>query len=136
MYENGKGVSKDYETAVKWYKLAAEQGSPNAQYNLGLMYHNGKGVTQNDKTAARWYKLSARQGLPLAQGNLGGHYAFGTGISKNFVEAYKWGTIADTNGNKNGAKVKEFVAKQMTPAQIAEAQKLARECMKNNYKGC
>ena len=46
------------------------------------------------------------------------------------------GTIADANGNKYGAKVKKFVAEQMTPTQIAEAQKLAREYFRREYKGC
>ena len=31
---------------------------------------------------------------------------------------------------------KHSVTKQMTPAQIAEAQKLARECVRKNYRGC
>ena len=38
MYEKGKGVPRNYKTAVKWHRLAAEQGLAPAQYNLGLMY--------------------------------------------------------------------------------------------------
>ena len=38
MYDNGDGVPQDYKEAVKWYRLAAEQGDASAQYNLGLMY--------------------------------------------------------------------------------------------------
>jgi uncharacterized protein len=41
MYDNGNGVVQDYAEAVKWYRLAAEQGNAQAQYNLGLMYANG-----------------------------------------------------------------------------------------------
>jgi TPR repeat protein len=37
MYLNGMGVLQDYAEAVKWYRLAAEQGNPNAQFNLGRM---------------------------------------------------------------------------------------------------
>ena len=36
MYDNGEGVPQDYAEAVKWYRLAAEQGDARAQYNLGL----------------------------------------------------------------------------------------------------
>ena len=36
MYENGQGVPQDYKTAVKWYRLAAEQGDAGAQFNLGV----------------------------------------------------------------------------------------------------
>jgi len=34
MYFTGAGVPQDYKTAVKWYKLAAEQGYSNAKFNL------------------------------------------------------------------------------------------------------
>jgi uncharacterized protein len=35
--------------------------------------------------------------------------------------------LAAANGDKEGAKSRDALAKLMTPAQIAEAQKLARE---------
>jgi len=54
--------------------LLAEQGSAEAQYNLGLMYANGDGVPQNDEEAVRWYRLAAEQGDANAQFNLGGMY--------------------------------------------------------------
>ena len=38
MYEEGNGVPQDYAKAVKWYRLAADQGYADAQYNLGVMY--------------------------------------------------------------------------------------------------
>ena len=63
-------------------------------------------------------------------------YAFGTGVLKDYVEAYKWGNLAAANGNKKGAKLRDFVEKKMTPTQIETAQRLARECVKNKYKGC
>ena len=44
---NGQGVPQDYEEAIKWYRLAAEQGYASAQYNLGVMYDNGDGVPQD-----------------------------------------------------------------------------------------
>ena len=62
MYDNGEGVPQDYAEAVKWYRLAAEQGDANAQYNLGLMYDNGQGVPQDYAEAVKWYRLAAEQG--------------------------------------------------------------------------
>jgi TPR repeat protein len=136
MYEKGQGVPQDYKSAVKWYRLAAEQGHADAQFNLGVMYANGQGVPQDNKTAVKWYRLAAEQGHALAQGNLGTSYAFGTGVLKDYVRAHMWGSIAATNGNKLGAKLRNFVEKKITPAQIDTAQKLARECVAKNYKGC
>ena len=48
---NGYGVPQDYAEAVKWYRLAAEQGYARAQYNLGVMYDNGRGVLKTSKEA-------------------------------------------------------------------------------------
>ena len=63
-------------------------------------------------------------------------YALGTGVLKDDVYAHMWGIIAANNGNKSGAKLRDIVEKEMTPNQIEEAQRLARECVKKNYKGC
>lgn len=62
MYHNGLGVPQDYNTAVKWYTLAIEQGSALAQNNLGVMYANGQGVPQNAVYAHMWFNLSASTG--------------------------------------------------------------------------
>ena len=53
---------KEYVTAVKLFRVAADQGDSFAQYNLGMMYAYGRGVTQDDKEAVKWYRLSADQG--------------------------------------------------------------------------
>ena len=136
MYHNGWGVPQDYKEAVYWYRLAVEQGYAIAQYNLGLMYEKGKGVPQDDKEAVRLYRLAAEQGYADAQGNLGVMYVFGKGVTKDFVYAHMWGNIALMNGNERGELVRGHVAEKMTSSQIEEAQRLARECVKKNYKGC
>ena len=52
------GVTQDYEQAVYWFLLAAEQGEARAQGNLAYMYHHGLGVPQNDRQARYWQRLS------------------------------------------------------------------------------
>ena len=52
---------------MKWYRLAAEQGSATVQYILGQMYRQGKGPPQDYKTAVKWYRLAAEQGDADAQ---------------------------------------------------------------------
>jgi hypothetical protein len=47
-----------------------------------------------------------------------------------------WLNIAASNGNATGIKNRDIVAMMMTKEYLAEAQKLARECVKKNYKGC
>ena len=128
--------SGDYATALREWKPLAKQGNAVAQYNLGVMYDNGQGVSQDDKTAVKWYKLAAKQGDARAQYNLGLMYALGNGVIQDNVYAHMWWNIAASSGEKNAVKNRDIVAGKMTPAQIAEAQKLARECVRKKYKGC
>ena len=126
----------DFETAFNEFKPFAEQGYANAQFNLGSMYNNGQGVLQDDKEAVKWYTKAAEQGDAKAQYNLGMMYFTGEGVLQDNVYAHMWGNIASSNGNKNGAALRDHVAGNMTPEQIAEAQRLARECVKKSYKDC
>ena len=136
MYDKGYGIIEDDKEAVKWWHLAAEQEHVGAQYNLGVMYENGQGVLQDDKEAAKWYRLAAEQGDVDAQFNLGVMYAKGEGVIQDLVIAHMWSNIAASQGNEKGKKNREILVKQMTASQIEEAQRLARQCVRNNYKGC
>lgn len=69
-YYGRNGVTKDYAQAVRYYRLAADQGSAKAQCNLGFCYANGQGVPQNREEAIRLYRLSAAQGNETAKYNL------------------------------------------------------------------
>jgi TPR repeat protein len=62
MFYQGHGVSQDYVEAEKWYRLAADQGLPKAQYNLGHMRIDDQGPTQDRKQALKWFRLAADQG--------------------------------------------------------------------------
>jgi TPR repeat protein len=99
MYENGHGVPQNYAAAAAWYRKAADQGNALAQLNLGIMYYEGKGVPQNYVQAYLWFNLSAADQL---------------------------GAFEKENRDK-AAKYRDIVAAKLTPAQLAEAQRLARE---------
>ncbi len=62
MYEKGQGVPQNDKTAVKWYRLAAEQGHAGAQFNLGVMYGLGNGVIQDNVFAHLWFNIAASSG--------------------------------------------------------------------------
>ncbi len=66
-YEQGEGVDIDFDEAVYWYQLAANQGHLEAHYNLALMYANGTGVEQNGPQAYHLAKKSAILGYIPAQ---------------------------------------------------------------------
>ena len=99
------------------------------------MYEEGQGVTQNYKKAVEWYRLSAEQGHTLAQHSLGNIYREGKGIKQDYVQAHKWYNIAGANEYEDGPKNRDIIEKQMTPVQIAEAQKEDRAGQGRKHKG-
>jgi TPR repeat protein len=71
-----------------------------------------------------------------AQFFLGGMYEAGQGVAQGNVEAYMWFNLAAITGKKDAVKYRDLAASIMTQQQLAEAQKLAKECLSRNYKGC
>ncbi|MDP6515051.1 MAG: hypothetical protein QF926_00310 [Alphaproteobacteria bacterium] len=88
----------DYETAFRLLRPLAEQGDADAQLSLGFSYATGQGASQDYVQAHKWFALAASR--PSASGKV-------------------FRDIA--------VKHRDLVAARMTPAQIAEAQRLARE---------
>jgi TPR repeat protein len=127
MYDNGQGVPQDYQEAVKWYRRAADQGVARAQSNLALMYDNGQGVPQDDQEAVKWYRRAAEQGNAAAQYNLASMYYAGKGVPKDRVLAHMWANLAASQGGEDAVEKRDAIATFMTPQQLAEAQRLARE---------
>ena len=126
-YADAAYAKGDYATALRLLRPLADQGDAAAQYNLGVMHAKGQGVPQDYTEAAKWYRLAADQGDAPAQSNIGGLYAIGRGVPKNYISAYTWLSLSAAQGNQIAIKRRDIIARHMTPAQIAEAQKLARE---------
>lgn len=89
-YFDGRGVEKNHQLAVKWYRKAAEQGDIKGQCNLGFMYYNGYGIRQDYTKAAEWYRKAAEQGDSDGQYNLGILYEYGQGVEQNAQTAISW----------------------------------------------
>ena len=82
-------------------------------------------------TALRLIRPLAEQGDANAQYNLGVIYDNGLGVPQDRVRAHMWLNLAAMQGRESAATFRDLVARLMTPAQIAEAQKLAREWKPN-----
>ena len=96
------------------------------------MYDNGEGVPQDDAKAVKWYRKAAEQGNADAQFFLGFMYDAGRGVPQDDAQAHMWYNLAASRfppgeNLDRAVKIRDLLAKMMTPAQIAEAQKLARE---------
>lgn len=64
MYARGRGMPQNYEAAVHWLRLAANQDLPAAQFFLGLMYDKGQGVAQDFVLAHAWLNLAVAHAGP------------------------------------------------------------------------
>lgn len=92
--------AKDYTTAAKWLRQAAEQGNAKAQMHLSALYGQGRGgLPLDDAEAMRWAHKSAEQGYPAGEMYLGILYDAGLSTKKNPEEAARWFRKAAMNGH-------------------------------------
>ena len=82
---------------MRWYRRAADQGDADAQVNLGLMYVKGEGVLQDYVQAHKWLNIAASR------------------------------IVKPARGRETVIRIRERIESKMTVAQLAEAQRLARE---------
>jgi len=136
MYQRGKGVAQDNQAAFKWLTLAAEKGEADAKFELGSMYFGGHGVAQDLKTAVKWLTLAAEQRHEQALMLLPYQYIQGRGVTKNNVKAFMWSRIAVAIKGKKDFGNQEYFAKNMTSAEIVQAEAESQKCIKQNLKNC
>jgi TPR repeat protein len=109
-YLGGKGVTEDYDEALKWLRLAAESGHPDAQNVLGLMHLEALDdetvfnlltpvddeaafnlrTPEDSKAAFKWIHLAAKQGHPAAQNTLALMYQVGLGVPRDSKKGLRW----------------------------------------------
>lgn len=86
--------------AAIWFRMAAQQGMPEAQHKLALAYARGDGVVQNLPQARRWWLRAAQQGNTESQYNLGVIYTLGeNGIMRDTHKAAHWWRQAALSGD-------------------------------------
>jgi uncharacterized protein len=124
----------DYAKATRILRPIAEQGDASAQYLLAVIYIDGLDGTSNAAEGMQMARRSAEQGHRVGQYILGRGYHEGRGIVKDYVLAHMWFTLAasqaqtdDGEAGKLPAMLRDRIASKMTPAEIAEAQRLARD---------
>jgi len=133
MYAKGQGLPQDFVQAFNWFGKAADHGNALAQTALGLMYADGQeGMPQDFALAGHWFGKAADQGNAYAQANLSWLYTNGQGVGQDDTQALMWSTLAlaraeDDATRELAASIHDALAAKMTPDQIAEAQRMARE---------
>ncbi|MCG7548045.1 tetratricopeptide repeat protein [Pseudoalteromonas sp. Of7M-16] len=80
----------DTQQALRWYQVAAKNGSRDALNNLGMMYNNGDGVDIDYSRAKSYFEQAVELGSRLSFGNLGSLYELGKGVERDYDKAIYW----------------------------------------------
>ena len=102
LFHSGQEVTQDYREALKWFRLAADQGNARAQNWVGTMYYIGQGVPKDYQEALKWFRFAADQGDAEAQKYVGVIYDNGQGVPRDPQKALKWFRLAADQGDAGG----------------------------------
>ncbi len=94
---------KNYQEALRLFKLASDKKDPEATYRLARMHAQGLGVKQDLKEEKRLLELiknAAETGESVAQFVLGIMYANGHGVIWNDIEPVRWYRLSAEQGNE------------------------------------
>ena len=110
----------------------ADQGDPDAEWQMGILYHDGEAVPKDDALAVRWFELAAAQGYVRAQSTLGAYYWAGRGVPQDLSRAYFWSQLALAQGDEDSKSRLEGLSAQMTQAQVAAARQQAEAWLRSH----
>ena len=84
---NGIGMAKDQQAGAGWLLRAAQRGSAQSAFNVGVMYERGFVVERDSTKAIEWYRKAVDANLPMAKHNLALLLRDGKGAPRNVKEA-------------------------------------------------
>jgi uncharacterized protein len=120
--------TKADQKPIEEVKAKADAGDAESEVELGRRYDKGEGVVKDHAEAAKWYRKAAEQNYVDAQYNLGMCYEEADAGTEDWAEVYKWLSLAAMQGHERAKKFMTVLESQlMTPEQIAQGQKRARE---------
>jgi TPR repeat protein len=125
LYDQGRGVPKDKQEALRWYRRAAMQGDTFSQNALGDNYWEGTGVPKDDREAVWWWQLAADKGFVPAQHSLGKILAGGgQGVPADKPRGYMWLMLSAAQGDEEAGRQGDLLSRQLKPAEVMNAKKL------------
>jgi TPR repeat protein len=101
-FKEGLNGNKNEARALSLFLSAANNGSAEAQFEVGLCYEFSCGAVEDFEDAFRWYLLSANHGNREAECRVGVMYQLGRGVKKDINEAFKWYTLSAGHGFHGG----------------------------------
>lgn len=134
MFKFGYGVPKDIKKSIYWLMESAVQGDPRGQCELGGILLTKNSEYYDSEFGCNWLKQSAEQGYAKAQYMLACMYFIGDGVKQDNSSSYYWSFIAYSQGVNEALSSMEIAKRYMTPAQIAQAQQMARDWISKHQK--
>lgn len=132
-YEKGKlGCGIDHGLSINWYRQAADQGNPEAEYSLSRWYRIGcDGVISRDESiACEWARKSAEQKFHKAQYVVGCFFEHGIGVSIDLAEAKVWYARSAAQGNKHAInRLKDLKKLTKSKKQDSNNRETSSQCL-------
>ena len=88
--ETTRAAKRKLETEAQQYRVRADHGDANAEYELGRAYLWGLGVPQDYAQANSWFQNAADQGQAKAMYSIGNLYYYGDGVAQSYADALVW----------------------------------------------
>ena len=96
--------ARNCKEAVRWYRLAANQGHAAAAFRLGVLLSEALGIQEDVNEGFRLELLAAKQGIPMAQIRVANAYHMGKAVAQNDAEALRWYRRAAEQGKMRWPK--------------------------------
>ncbi|MEX2632092.1 MAG: tetratricopeptide repeat protein [Tistlia sp.] len=119
MHERGIGTPVDRAQALHWYRMAAENGQPAAQFRLGVLL--GQISPPDHAAAAQWFRAAAEGGIAPAAYNLAVLHETGQGVAADETEAARLYEQAFRDGLPQAALNRALLALRASPPDAASA---------------
>jgi TPR repeat protein len=113
------------KAATHHWGHAAEQGDPEAQFNLAVTLYSHRELDPDKSSAFKWFCQAAEQGVVKAQSKLGFLFSSGDGVVEDLIEGHKWFYIASQGGDKPAGSNLERSRALLGVRQVGEAERRA-----------
>ncbi len=129
------GVKTSGQDALRWAKLAGEQGDAWSQNLVGTLLQFGPDVEIDVPAAAEWYLKAAKQGNPKAQSSYGRLLASGKDVRRDLEEAYFWIKLSAMSGEAMSINYLPALVPLLSEEQIAAIDRRVFEKRQETVRG-
>lgn len=119
LYETGRGVDANAETAISWYRKAAAEGHADAAYRLSRLARESDHLTATPKMIPRWLEVAAEGDVADAQYELGAIFAEGRLVSRDLDKALDWFQRAEENFAEGAKRRQARAMRERVAARLA-----------------